>query len=379
MRPDLASARQLGCWPATTCSCCCAIAWVMPGYWAMAGYHAALTGQSATLAAATLRRPAGDRGRRRRACRHRDQPRARAEPAPVGHRWIPHPAWRVEHVLWGFALRRRGGRAAACAGPEGSDATAGREWSIRNCRGWIVGSHHGTWLTIGDHGVQRWILAGPAEWGSRLVGNDPPLGLGRWFEAFTHWRRAVLHARRIPAARLPLTATASTLTSATGHETFWLPHFRLSAAGTTRAMTNNRTTTMVVGGAAAPAGDARGVQKPRPRTLSSGDPSRRQSANGPVLPLPHGALACRHAAQTPPQRPRQQRRDRRATPPARGAAPPGQMARVPTRRSCAPCGAAPSASPRVLVDLSGDAGYDPAVAPPAGCFVVQAARRARPG
>jgi hypothetical protein len=28
--------------------------------------------------------------------------------------------------------------------------------------GWIVGPHHGTWLTISDHGVQRWTLAGPA-------------------------------------------------------------------------------------------------------------------------------------------------------------------------------------------------------------------------
>jgi hypothetical protein len=49
----------------------------------------------------------------------------------------------------------------------------------------------------------------------------------------------------------------------------------------------------------------RGVQKPRSGALSSGKSGRGQSADGPVLPLPHGTLACRHAARTPSQRARQ--------------------------------------------------------------------------
>jgi hypothetical protein len=46
---------------------------------------------------------------------------------------------------------------------------------------------------------------------------------------------------------------------------------------------------------------ARGVQKPQPGALSSDDSRRRQSADGSVLPIPHGTLARRHAAGTPAQ------------------------------------------------------------------------------
>jgi hypothetical protein len=94
--------------------------------------------------------------------------------------------------------------------------------------------------------------------------------------------------------------------------------------------------------------DDRRVQKPRPRALSSGYPTQGQSARGPLLPLPHHALACPHAAWKPPQRARQGRGDGRAPPSVRCAAPPGQAARAPTRRSWVPRGAEPSASPPVF-------------------------------
>src|SRR6266536_6619843 len=64
------------------------------------------------------------------------------------------------------------------------------------------------------------------------------------------------------------------------------------------------------------------------------------------------------------------------------------QARVPTRRSCGPGGPEPSASPRTLVDLPGDPGHDPAVAPTPGHAQMDpsfptrrpsAARRARGG
>jgi hypothetical protein len=92
----------------------------------------------------------------------------------------------------------------------------------------------------------------------------------------------------------------------------------------------------------------RRVQKPRPSALSSENPGRGQSADGPVLPLPPGMPTSRHAARTPPQRARQRRRDRRSPPPTRRAAPPGHAARVPARRSRSPRGAEPSdcAAPR---------------------------------
>ena len=77
------------------------------------------------------------------------------------------------------------------------------------------------------------------------------------------------------------------------------------------------------------------------------------------------------------QRARQRRRDRRRAPPAQCAAPPGQASRVPPRRSCDSCGAEPGASPLPLVDLPGDAGHDPPVAPALGDPQVDAARPSR--
>ena len=60
------------------------------------------------------------------------------------------------------------------------------------------------------------------------------------------------------------------------------------------------------------------------------------------------------------------RRDRCPAPPTRGAALPGQAAPAPPLQSCAARTAEPSASSVALVDLPGDAGNDPAVAPAAG-------------
>jgi hypothetical protein len=46
---------------------------------------------------------------------------------------------------------------------------------------WIVGPQQGTWLTVSDHGVHRWILASPAGVESGREA-DLPLGLDRWFQ-----------------------------------------------------------------------------------------------------------------------------------------------------------------------------------------------------
>jgi hypothetical protein len=95
-------------------------------------------------------------------------------------------------------------------------------------------------------------------------------------------------------------------------------------------------------------------------------PSRAKSADGAVLPLSHHPPTHRRAARRLAQRARQGRRDRRAPPLTRRAAPPSQATEVPARRPCASGDAARRVPSQALVELSCRSWHDPAVASSAG-------------
>src|SRR6266567_7964217 len=98
----------------------------------------------------------------------------------------------------------------------------------------------------------------------------------------------------------------------------------------------------VVWGAGAGGAHGRLVQRPA---------QHRGALAGPVLPLPYDTPTRRRAAWKLAKRARQGCRDRRAPPPTRRAAPPGQAARVPTRRPFAPGDAERHAPSHALVEL----------------------------
>jgi hypothetical protein len=100
----------------------------------------------------------------------------------------------------GFTAQR-----AASAGAAGTDAAVRRGGlSSRPTPGWIAGPHQGTWLTIDDHGLQRWTLAG---WAHGCRETDPSSGCN------AHFGHHALAARGPSAWRIPvrllLTVTAS--------------------------------------------------------------------------------------------------------------------------------------------------------------------------